>query len=183
MISAITLNQGNTSAQAAITAKDDDLAELDESGTLLLQVDEGFAETEAQLRLSIPANDIPVINITPTNITLAEGDSATLTITVFPSPLADEALRIEISAEGDDIIIIEPSTVALTMEKLQATVEVEAVDDRDKEPEELMTIKLMLQDESSVFAELGDGQVLVTIPANDSGLLLKIKVYLEGALE
>ena len=84
------LSPATPQATITVMAIDDRLPEPKQNHTITLEeITEGFAQIGApkQTTITIPTNDTPTISITPPEITLEEGQTAELIVTVNLDPI------------------------------------------------------------------------------------------------
>ena len=154
---------------------------------LRLRADANASPEYARVTRNIPIELInrPTIAFAaPRNITLTEGESAQLTITATPAPQEDTAVRLQFNDNGISIngngISVSPNPITLRAGQTITTVTV-AINDQVPPQVKQLSIQLTLTNPQA-FAHVDGNNNKATITIAQSGIRLKMKVYLEGAL-
>ena len=161
----ITLRAGATAGSATIRAVDD--SEVEERETIAIAATHHGAAIAAAAAVTISASDRTAFRLTvdPAAATIAEGESAVLTVTTGGVTFADDQI-IELdlggSATAGSDYTMAPSDITIAAGAMAGTATITAVDDSEAEDSE--TIAIVARHESTPI-----GTVAVTIGANDEG--------------
>ena len=178
-----TLRSGQSASSVTITINDDGMPERGTETAVMLDLDDldAFAQiaVEDKVVITIPSSDTPTLAFAgKTHVTLDKNRRTTqLTITSIPAPLEDLVVDLQFEETTDFLIMPNPTTVR--SKQSAATFNV-TIDDQAA-PNAKTTIRLTLKDPRT-FAQIDEDHDEVTITITQSGIRIKIKVYLEGAL-
>ena len=142
--SSITINQGQASTAFTITATNDQTPEETQTITITLSEVQGLAQIgdAKQATITIPANDTPILTITPTTLTVEEGQIDQLTITAKPTPI--DIITVTITNSDAKQIQTTPTMLMLSPATTQVVIDLSAINDSSAEEERTYTLGLRL---------------------------------------
>ena len=160
--SSVTLDAGDLSVTATVTAVDDSVFEGDE--TVVVTASHN-ASPVGSATVTIEANDTPTWLLSAQPATVAEGQTSTVEVSVDSSFETAQTITLAVTGgtAGSTDYRLSPSTLTLTLDAgdLSVTATVTAVDDNDEENDE--TVIVTASHNASPV-----GSATVTIEANDT---------------
>ena len=170
----IELSPRRPATEIAIVAISDNIAELPESGALVLPKLSGFAQSGAPLRISIPANDTPTVTAGLPEL-IAEGGAGILMIEAQRPPAATAVIRIRAEGEGAARVLINGAPMsndillAESASRTQAIIEVKE-DNKAQQFDQQISLTLSAADQPIILGA-NSGRLFFTVPANDTPTL------------
>ena len=177
----ITFAQQTTTQIITVSALDDAQAEMMETYPIDIKLPANTPAiiTTKILSITVPSNDLPILTITPKQLTLTEGQTTQITITA--NPAVNESVVITLNDGGQDRITGIPSQITLPAGQTSTVFSITVTDDTTPSAKQTITITLNSVVGLAQIAE--DKQTTITIPPELGGTVrLKIRVFLEGAL-
>ena len=177
---------GETEATITVTALNNSLADAN-TRTATINVTDRSDNISSiapdNIALSVEPDDEALIAAEPTRLTLNEGRSAEVVFIVSPA-LAQTATIIAMVSDADqNQIALSGAQLTVAAGQTRSALSITAIDDMLDEEELSHTIVLRVVGHARF--ESGRDEITVTVPAREQAgrVRLRIRVYLEGALE
>ena len=146
---------------------DDDIAESTQTYTIAINIaDNVLAQAANTLSVVVAANDVPVLSITPTVLTITEGTSAQLTIKAN-RPLADN-IEVAIITDSNDLeLTLTPNPLTITQDQTTATLTITAEPNDQAAKQRQAQLSFTIASGLAIFNEKYN-TASITVPANDT---------------
>ena len=131
--------------------------------------------------MTIENDDVYTIGFDREEITLREGASADVRLSISPTP-STGAITVALSVSDDTQLSVSPEEFVFSATSASANIVISVTADDDEEEEERYIVRLGLTDDNNFSTNLSPDRLGVTVPAQGGGIRIKIRVYLEGAL-
>ena len=174
------INPGMFNIALPVLALDDDLVQTTRSASIVLEVARSrnnvlFSDDE--ITVLIVNDDSYTLAFDQPSLTVNEGSTAEVVLTITPTPTADvsiDSLTVVLSGFDDSQITVTPTTIVFTPDKAEETIEVSAPDDSLIEEQRSFSVTPLVSDPLAAPVQATPLTVIVPDDPNDVRLLVTV---------